>query len=34
MASHKKFYLVKQTIVHDNYDIFCRLWILDGPSHD
>ena len=22
MASHKKFYLVKQTIVHDNYDIF------------
>ena len=22
MASHKKFFLVKQTIVHDNYDIF------------
>ena len=33
MASHKKFYLVKQTIVHDNYDIFVvsESW-LDPPT--
>ena len=31
MAWREKFYLVKQTTVHDNYDIF---WILDGPNKD